>query len=380
MPETPFQETLATLTAGDHHEVMPSPQRPGRPSRRELLRFQDRSEGRSPEGVGLAADIGEHLLLEIGRPAMGCRFDVLLHSCASAESVEAALESLDLVEHLEDRLSLYRPASDVCRLNASAAERPVALDESLWPLLRYGEDLHRSSHGAFDITTTPLSRLWGFHRREGRLPSEAEIKETLSRVGMQHVLLDAQHRTVRFARPGIEVSFAAIGKGYALDQAAALLSSSGIDHFLLHGGYSSILARGSQPPSSTGESLDGWPIALRDPFRPERRLGRVILRNESLGTSGIANQSFIHHGKRYGHILDPRSGYPASELVSVTVVSPLAMHADALSTAFFVMGHDAVVAYCQRHGDCGVIMVSRAESGPLAVDVIGLDRQWLPDD
>ena len=367
---------LAVFPPGDHHDVMSA--RP--PSRRDLLRpLRAAVDANSMRSVPQEVESSGALLMEIGRPAMGCRFEVLLHADAAEAGVEAAIAALDRVEFLEQQLTLYRPTSDLCRLNRTAAHRDTPVDDDLWRLIDYAARLHAETGGAFDITTTPLSRCWGFHHREGRLPDPHAIRDAMERVGMQHVRLDAETQSVRFLRPGIELSFAALGKGYALDAAADLLEAAPLDDFVIHGGYSSILARGS-PPARSESMAPGWRIALRDPFRPERRLGRIILHNAAVGTSGLANQSFIHRGKRYGHLLDPRTGYPADDLLSVTVVAPTALEADALSTALFVLGREAAGDWCARRSDVGAVLVSpgTASNEPV-VEPIGLDDQWLPD-
>src|SRR5690606_4402755 len=123
-----------------------------------------------------------------------------------------------------------------------------------------------------------------------------------------------------------------------------------MDCFLLHGGNSSVLARGSSDATAGSEHDDaGWWIGLRHPLRPDQRVGQVRLLNSALGTSGSGTQFFIHKGRRYGHILDPRSGWPAQNVLSTTVIAPTAAEADALATAFYVMGSSAVEEFCQRH-------------------------------
>ena len=352
-----------------------------RPSRRDFLRASSGSaHSESPQGERSSEPAVETYLMRFERAAMGCQFEVLLNADQAREASESALEALELVEFLEGKLSLYRNDSDLCQLNRQAAAGPQIVDEDVWPLLEFAEQLYRETEGAFDITMTPLSRLWGFHRREGRLPSNREIAETLAVVGMHHVRLDPRSRTVEFLRPGIELSFAALGKGYALDKCDTLLASSGCRDYLLHGGYSSILGRGRRLASaSPGE---GWTIALRDPDRAECRLGRLVLRDAAVGTSGLANQSFVHRGRRYGHLLDPRTGRPVEGLVSVTAVAPDAMRSDALSTAFFVLGPEQTAAYCADHPDVGAILVLPGGGpGRREVEVIGAaSSYWIEDE
>src|SRR5690606_12160560 len=137
-----------------------------------------------------------------------------------------------------------RTTSEVSALNRDAAERAVVVDEGLFGLLEQAKHLWQETGGAFDITAGPLSDLWGFKRRSGQLPTTSAIEETLTRVGSQHLLLDADAMTVKFARAGIEINLGGIGKGYALDKCAEGFAEAAVADYLLHGGSSSVLARG----------------------------------------------------------------------------------------------------------------------------------------
>ncbi len=265
--------------------------------------------------------------------------------------------ALDLVDRLEQQLTVYRQDSEISVLNRTAAEHAVGVEPRLFQLLKLAIGLHRATDAAYDITSGPLSKLWGFYRRAGRMLTAADVGQALATVGSQHVTLDDSQGTVRFKVPGVEINLGSIGKGYALDRAAELLKRQGVAEFLLHGGRSSVLARGSR----AGESESGWRIGVRDPLRPDQRLGEVRLRNRALATSGSGQQFFFHEGRRYGHILDPRTGWPADAILSSTVLAPTAAEADALSTAFFVMGREPAMDYCRRRPELGAILVSSGE-------------------
>ena len=159
--------------------------------------------------------------------------------------------------------------------------------------------------------------------------------EARARTGWQHLRLDPDALTVAFDREGIRINLGSIGKGYAIDRAIELIRDhSLVDSALVHGGQSSLFALGSPP----GQFAGRWEVALRNPFEPEKPLGVLRLRNRGLGTSGSAFQQFVVDGKVYGHIIDPRSGEPADGPASVTVLAPSAAMADALSTAFYLLG------------------------------------------
>src|SRR5262249_25596357 len=150
-------------------------------------------------------------------------------------------------ERLDGQLSHYRPASDVSEINARAAVEPVRVEPRLFALLQRAVALSAATGGAFDITTGPLSRCWGFFNKSPRLPEPAELAAALKLVGIENLLLDSEAQTVRFRRPGTEIHLGAIGKGYAVEQAGRILRELGVAGALVHGGQSSIAAIGAGP-------------------------------------------------------------------------------------------------------------------------------------
>jgi thiamine biosynthesis lipoprotein len=326
-------------------------------------------------GDGLPAAEGDCYLLRLSRRAMACTFEVFLNAGQYPHASAGALAALDLVDELEGQLSVYRETSEVSRLNEMAFFTDVPVESRLFALLELAARLHEETEGAYDVTAGRLSRAWGFTRREGKIPTDDELEMARECVGSQHLQLDRPASSIRFARPGLEINLGSIGKGYALDRAAELLEQQGVHDFLLHGGSSSVLARGVHA-AEDGES--GWCIGVRNPLRPQLRLGQLRLRDRALATSGSGTQFFMHDGKRYGHILDPRSGWPATGVLSVSTVAPTAAEADALATAFYVMGAEAALAYCREHPEIGcVIVCSGPRAGSIDLHLAGLDDgQW----
>ncbi len=306
------------------------------------------------------------LLIHVSRWAMACRFEVCLPVGRYEDGTRAALEALDRVESLEEALSYFRPMSEITRLNRLAAHCGVEVDADLFDLLSLAMKVCADTGGAYDITSAPLWEAWGFARRAGRLPQEAQLAEALSRVGSHLVELDPGRRTVRFRRSGVQINLGSIGKGRAADVCLERLRELGLTDVLVHGGQSSVRASGS--PGG-----DGWSIGIGDARRPGRRLGEVRLRNRALGTSSLQFQSFRHGGRRYGHILDPRSGWPAAGVLAATVLAPTAALADALSTAFFVMGPELSRAYCRDHPEIGMILQCPDGREDTEVFVSGVD-------
>ena len=288
--------------------------------------------------------------IRLTQRTMACDFSVIMNP-GPMNRVMMASDALDLVSELENQLSIYVDDSEVSRLNAKAAQERVWVKDNLFQLIQQAKQLSDDTSGAFDLTSGPLISLWRQCRDELRIPTEDEIESRLRVVGMQHVTIFESDESIAFDQPGVEVNFGAIGKGHALDQSAARLASHGLDSFLLHGGHSSILARGHHA------GVEGWPVGIGNPLFTDRRLGTIVLHNQAMSTSGSNVQFFRFRGKRYGHILDPRTGWPVDGVLSVTVVAEDAATADALSTACYVMGLETAIEVCSRRPDVGAILV-----------------------
>jgi FAD:protein FMN transferase len=257
-----------------------------------------------------------------------------------------------MIDRLEEQLSIYRDDSEIKRINERAAAEPVRVERLLFRLLERCRALSQETAGAFDITAGPLVRAWGFTRREGRIPTAVDLAEAHQAVGMDQIQFDAGKRTVAFRQPGVEINLGAVGKGYALDRVGSRLARLGYRECLLSAGSSSLLAIGK--PSWD----DAWLVDIRDPLNRERPIAVVSLIDSALSTSGSGEQFFEHEGRRYGHIIDPRSGHPAAGVLQVTVIAPDATLAEALSTAFFINGIEWADTYCEKHAEIGALMVS----------------------
>jgi FAD:protein FMN transferase len=311
------------------------------------------------------ADDPEITLLRFARGAMATVFEALL-PWGTPNADVAAPAALDLIDRVESQLTVYRPTSEVSRLNRLARHVPVPVEPGLFDLLTLAADITVQTGGAFDVTAGPLVKAWGFFHRQGRIPDDAELADALSRVGMPHLALDADRRSVRFRRDGVEINLGSIGKGYALDRAGELLRSKyGISAGLLNGGNSSALAVGT-PLNDTR----GWSIGLRNPADPEQRLALVRLRDRAMATSAATYQRFTYNGRTHGHLLDPRTGRPARGVAMATAFAPTAAEADALATAFYVLGPEGTRRYCERHpGVAAVLLADEPAAGLEAINL-----------
>src|SRR4051794_34111836 len=348
------------------------PPRP-RVSRRDMLRL--RRAGKALSRPTSAFDEGSpgygsgQDLLRASRPAMGSYFEVRL-GANTPGGVALAEGALDLIDTLEGQLTVYRDDSEVSQINATAHLGPVEVEPGLFALLERAVAIGRETRGAYDVSAGALSAAWGFTRGPRRVPDPEALAEARARTGQHHLRLDPGGKTVAFDRPGIVINLGSIGKGYAIDRAVDLIR----DHWwptsaLVHGGRSSLFALGSPPGRFGGR----WEGALRNLFDPGTPLGVLYLRNRGMGTSGTAFQRFEAGGKIYGHILDPRTGTPAAGPASVTVLAPTAAEADALSTAFYLLGVEGAAAYVAEHPEIGAIVVEDGpEEAPPRIVTLGL--------
>jgi len=291
------------------------------------------------------------LWVHVNRTAMACRFEVTL-PISDRAGVAVGTSALNEIDELEAQLSVFRESSEISFINREAASRAVPVEQSLFDLLSLCKMLHDDTGGAFDVTVGPLTRCWGFLRRAGGIPAAGEIERARAWVGSDKLLLDDETRSIRFLREGMEVNLGSIGKGYALDRIATSMRGR-VASALLNAGASSFYAVGA------GERNEGWSVGLRDPRDKKRRLGRLRLRDCALSTSGSEEQFFEHDGQRYGHLIDPRSGWSAQRMTSVSVVARSAAISDALATAFYIGGREVAERYCVAHPDVMAILLER---------------------
>lgn len=297
-------------------------------------------------------------LVRVSRRAMATRFEVAI-PVGIPDAIPAAEDALDLIDALEDQMTVYRDDSEVSRLNASAAAGPVVVEPRLFDLFARCAGWTRETDGAFDIATGALIKAWGFHRRQGRVPTPRERADAMAKTGSRHLILNADANTVKYRVPGLEINLGAVGKGYALDRATELLREKwGISSALLHGGGSSVYAIGRPPGDPRG-----WPIALTHPTEAGRSLGTVYLRDRGLGTSAATFQSFEYNGRKLGHLLDPRTGWPADGTASASVTAPTAAEADAMSTALFVLGAAGAERLARLRPHLGAVALPGAACG-----------------
>ena len=253
--------------------------------------------------------------------AMACACEVVLADMPAASAARCAQAAIDEVRRIETKYSRYLPDSVVTRINAAAGAAAVACDAETWALLDYAQSLYTSSGGLFDITSGVLRRVWDFS--QARVPTEGHLAEALSLVGWPRV--ERQQHQVRLPQPGMELDFGGFGKEYAADCAAAVLSKHDVLYGYVNlGGDLRVLG-----PKPDGEP---WLIGIQHPRQPGQLLATVPVVRGGLATSGDYERFFEADGRRYCHVLDPRSGWPVTHWRTVSVVAPMAVVAGNCST------------------------------------------------
>ncbi len=257
----------------------------------------------------------------------------------------------EIFERLELEMSAYRPESAIRRISARAGDEPVAVSEDLYRVLDLGRQFAELTGGAFDITAAPLARLWGFNGAAApeSVPSEEAIPQCVKLVDCKRLVL--QEGTAFLSAKGMGLDLGGIAKGYAVDRAYDYCLSAGIRDFLID--FSGSIRACGQP--SRGES---WRIGVRDPFDRSLIAGKIALYDGmALATSGSYERFVTIGSERFSHVIDPRTGYPVAGTAGVTVVCRDAVTADALSTAFFVLGLDGAQVLLDKFPSAEVLMV-----------------------
>jgi FAD:protein FMN transferase len=279
------------------------------------------------------------LRAEGGTYCMGTIFNIVAYGTHSRHLELALAEALGEARRLDEMLSNYRPESVLSQVNRVGCQGPVSISSEFFQFLAACLVYSRASEGAFDITVGPLVRVSGFYKGTGCLPRPEEVFKALDKVGYNNIMLDEHNTTVRFAQEGVELDPGGIGKGFAVDKMVEILKHHQVSSALISAGGSTIYALGAPPDQP------GWKVTIKDPRKPFQPAETVRLKDEAVSTSGNYEKFFWADGKIWSHIMDPRTGYPATGTLAVSVIAPRTVDSEAWAKPYFVLGR----AWTEKH-------------------------------
>lgn len=287
---------------------------------------------------------------------MGTLFRAVVHADSEFEAERASQAAFARIRALDEQLSDYLETSELSRLSASSGSGDFfAVGADLWRVMTLAQSFSELSDGAFDVTAGPVIGLWRRARRQGELPSPRRIAEAVSRVDWRAVTMDADSRSIRLDREHMQLDLGGIAKGYAVDAALDVFARHGLTSVLVVGGGD--VGVRDAPPGQRG-----WRVEVVPFDDPGTRL-TLCLNNAAVSTSGDAEQALVLDGKRYSHIVDPRTGSALVQRASATVVAGNSTTADALATTLCVLGHFEGLAWAQRAGAFEARLVRESASG-----------------
>jgi FAD:protein FMN transferase len=305
--------------------------------------------------AGLAADAPPLKRFEFTEAHMAVDFRVVLYAADAAKSKEAAAAAFARIKQLDEMMSDYSADSELSRLSDTApSPQPVRVSDDLWRVLSAAKEVSEQTSGAFDCTVGPIVKLWRRARRTGELPSAEAIASAREAVGDRFLELDSAKHTARLLKPKMRLDLGGIAKGYAANAALAVLKDRGITRALVAG--SGDIAVGDPPPGKKGWRIGIAPLELNGP--PSRY---VLVANAGVSTSGDSMQHVEIGGRRYSHVIDPRTGMALTDHCSVTVVAPDATATDGLSTGISVLGPEAGLAVADKLPGVAAFIVRKPE-------------------
>lgn len=273
------------------------------------------------------------LEIKYTRTLMGTVVEITLVGKDEARLNVAAETAFGEIKRLEGLMSHYKEDSDVGRINAAAGKEAVHVSSETFEVIEAALEVSRLSNGAFDVTMGVLGKVWHFTKDDkGAMipPSREEVKKPLQLVDYRQIILDKEHSAVKLARKGMKINMGGVAKGYIVGRAAAVLKKNGVKRGIIHAGGDMIVFNEIDVSSRI--------IGIQDPRSKDKMIGTLKISNAAIASSGDYERFFIKDGKRYHHIMDPSTGFPADKSMAVTIVAKNPTFADALSTAVFVMG------------------------------------------
>jgi thiamine biosynthesis lipoprotein len=291
----------------------------------------------------------KHVTVKRTMKLMGSRFDITVLAIDEELGYINIEEAAAEITRIEKMISAWDKNSETSEINRNAGIKPVKVSLELFKLIERSKQISELTDGAFDISYSSMDKIWKFDGTMDKMPSEAEIKNSVSKVGYEKIILNSDSQTVFLKQKGMKISFGAIGKGYAADKAKELLTSKQVVGGIIN-------AAGDLSTWGTDVSGKKWNIGIVNPLSKDKIVSWLPVVESSVATSGNYEKYVTFNGKRYSHIIDPRTGYPSSGITQVSIFAKSAELCDALATAVFIMGKDAGLSLINQLGGTEVIL------------------------
>ncbi|GAB3499671.1 FAD:protein FMN transferase [Spirosoma knui] len=282
---------------------------------------------------------------------MGSRFDITIvtnDSLTAEQNIDTVIAEVTRIENL---ISDWKTDTQISRINQNAGIAPVRVDPEVFALTERALHFSRITNGAFDISFAAMDRIWKFDGSMTQMPSPAAIKNSVRNVGYQNIVLDREHLTIFLRKKGMKIGFGALGEGYAADRCRAMMLARGIKAGIVNGS-GDMSAWGKQPDGSD------WAIGITNPLHRDTIFAIVPLKKPAVVTSGSYEKFVTFNGKRYAHIINPKTGYPTTGVSSVTVFGPSAETANGFSTSMMVLGKEAGLKLIRNYPEYSYILIT----------------------
>ncbi len=292
----------------------------------------------------------KHVTVQRTLKLMGTRFEITVVAPNEEIGYINIDEAVSEIERIEKMISSWDENSETSKINQNAGIAPVKVSPELFGLIERSIKISEITDGAFDISYASMDNIWKFDGSMDKVPSEEQIKESVEKVGYENIVLNSRERTVYLNKPGMRIGFGAIGKGYAADKAKELLLSKQVKGGIIN-------ASGDLTTWGTKSTGEKWLVGIANPLSKDKVFSWLPVVESSVATSGNYEKYIVMNGKKYSHIIDPRTGYPTSGIHSVSIFAKQAELCDALATAVFIMGRDTGIHMINQIDGVEVVVV-----------------------
>ncbi len=286
---------------------------------------------------------------------MGSRFDITVVESDSTKARQSINTAIEEISRIEKIISSWDQNSETSKINKFAGIKPIKVSSELFDLIEHSLMISELTDGAFDISYASMDKIWKFDGSIKNMPSQKAISNSVKKVGYKNIVLNSAKQTVFLKLEGMKIGFGAIGKGYAADKAKELLISKGVKAGIINA---------SGDMNTWGKQPDGndWKVAITNPMNKEKAFALLPISDKAIVTSGNYEKYVMIKGKRYSHIINPKTGYPSTGIISVSVIAASAELADALATSIFVMGVDIGIDRINQIPDVDCIIIDEQGS------------------